>query len=63
MGKKRIKDEFQRNTTIYKVEKMKTIFKEIKRNREGGHGKLKEERLSKNIQLSRVFITVKGQVR
>lgn len=60
MGKKRIKDEFQRNIIIYKVEKMKIIFKEIKRNREGGYGKFKEERFLKNIQLLRVFIIVKG---
>lgn len=45
MRKEKIKDESQGNTNIYRVERMKTLLKEIKRNRNGCQGNLGEERL------------------
>lgn len=40
MREEKIKDEFQGNTNIYRVERMKTLLKEIKRNRNDCHGNL-----------------------
>lgn len=45
MRKEKIKDEFQGNTNIYRIEVLKTFLKEIKKKTNGCHGNRGKERL------------------